>query len=97
MFRFFDDFQLVVTTLFEPHHIFVKHDECPGVGRSLSLLPVVECVSIPVSQLLAFTDFLMENVRVDFLQAKVFDAQVTHQVLQVDEVAWRELLAPFQG
>lgn len=84
--------KLVVARLAETVDLLIEMDAAPGVDGGILALLVREDGSLPVGQLLALGDLLVEEVRIELLQAQVLDAYRPHHVLKIDEVAGDEVL-----
>ena len=65
----------------------------PGlrVKRGVVLLGVRQNIGIPICKTCTFQDFFPEQNRVDFLQARLFDAIRRHDFLQVDKARRSEV------
>lgn len=66
--------ELVVARLAETVDLLIEMDAAPGVDGGILALLLREDGSLPVGQLLALGDLLVEEVRIELLQAQVLDA-----------------------
>ena len=83
--------QFIVARLFQAHQLFVELDTGPRIDGGIGLLLILKDVTLPVRKEVCLADTLTEQVGLEFLKAQVLDADLSHAVLQVDEVTRRKL------